>query len=365
MSLNGKATVVVITDRALWPCNSGNRLRIIGLLKTLKALGCRTILIASHSSNIGALGAIVDDLHLVDLAPFMGGDPAHFDCSPFVATLTAVLSREQPRAVVVEYLWLAPLLDHCQDFITRAVDAHDVFHERCASLTSLGLDPWVRCDMPGELALLAHADVVLTIQQRETDVLARLLPSTRVSYVPPLLELQGAGPSGTGQHRILVVGSRHTGNAGLIEFATHVWPEIRSRHPAAHLHVVGTIGKELRGCSSMTIDLQMESMADAYAQALIVVCPVSGGAGLKIKMVEALRYGRAVAATSVAADGLRAPAQPCWLEAPTVEALYEPVCRLLVDARLRAVLEGRARHYGEVEFGLVACTRHLSDALGI
>jgi glycosyltransferase involved in cell wall biosynthesis len=82
-------------------------------------------------------------------------------------------------------------------------------------------------------------------------------------------------------------------------------------------------------------------LTDYYRRAAIVVAPIRGGAGTKLKVLEALAYGKPLVATyeAVRGHGLRLGVD--YLPAETPAEFAEACARLLDDPTLRATL-GRA-----------------------
>jgi succinoglycan biosynthesis protein ExoO len=84
-----------------------------------------------------------------------------------------------------------------------------------------------------------------------------------------------------------------------------------------------------------------------YEAAAVVVCPMTVGTGLKIKMVEALRLGKAVVATSAAAEGFPVTENAAWITVPSLPACAEAVVTLLSDRAKRTTLEDLAFAFGQ------------------
>ena len=86
-------------------------------------------------------------------------------------------------------------------------------------------------------------------------------------------------------------------------------------------------------------------LTDYYRRAAVVVAPIRGGAGTKLKVLEALAYGKPLVATyeAVRGHGLRIGVD--YLPAETPAEFAEACARLLGDAKRRATLgqAGRER----------------------
>ena len=346
---------IVVTDRQLLPITSGNRLRILGVIAALRSLGWKVVLVGvAGVAPREQLRSLVDGFVCVDAAAFSGGDLARFDPRPFRRAVDRLARSLKPALVVAEYVWLAPALSRLPRFVRRIVDCHDLFHERTQRFAAAGLHPWARCTLDEELRRLSIGDVILATQEREAERLRDLLPHKRVACILTPIELPaGYAPTHSGRLVVLTVGANHPGNDAVLEFARNAWPRVVERVPAAILQVVGGISLSLAPLPGVENIGQVVDLRDHYTSAAVVVCPVTIGTGVKTKMLEALRFGKATVVTTAATEGMPRPARPTWLVATTLEQSADLVADLLGNPQQRAVLETAAFEFGE---------RHLAQA---
>src|SRR5439155_19744449 len=114
----------------------------------------------------------------------------------------------------------------------------------------------------------------------------------------------GRGYAPSGGAGVMFVGSWHDGNLGIRDFVDRSWPTIRAKLAQAELRVYGEICGRLEpgpGCRLLGVGA---ALSMAYPDAALVVCPITAGGGLKIKVIEALDHGRAVVATPLAVRGM-------------------------------------------------------------
>ena len=95
---------------------------------------------------------------------------------------------------------------------------------------------------------------------------------------------------------------------GLLHFIASCWPLISARVPAAELRIVGSGGWEseresMEATQGVKVVGAVADLAPEYARAAFCVVPIFEGSGTKIKVLEALMYGRAVVATEHSAYG--------------------------------------------------------------
>ena len=222
-----------------------------------------------------------------------------------------------------------------------------------------------------EIGYFHRAKSVAFVNADELDLVAAKLPDMDLfqfiaipAIVPTRLESYGVRPftstpetdfqrSGEGSDygsggersrpRILIASSRNPGNEANIDwFLEHVWPRIDST--GATLDLVGTISAHFEKKpipERWTVHGRMPSLSDFYAQTDVVALPVIKGAGVAIKTIEALQYGRPICATSHAFRGLGKPVQALFPKVDDAAAFAAELRRLLEDpaaAQQRLVL---------------------------
>jgi glycosyltransferase involved in cell wall biosynthesis len=375
--MNPKRTVVVVTDRRLFPTREGNRARIVELIRALRAEGFEIVLVARWMRGVRArylpdlygivrMRRLVDRLILVHGRYFFRGSPRGFECDPYRDGIRKALARHRAVAVIAEYLWMAPCLDVVPADVLKIVDTHDVMHLRQRIHRHEPKGIWVDCTREEETELLSSADVVMAIQDREQQLFREMMPNRAVICVPHVCDarsaVRGAGPQ---REVVVFVGSRIQANlVGIEAFIRTAWPRILAAHPGARLEIYGDVAERVRvrGPNVHTIGY-VAKLDDAYARATVVVNPVQLGTGLKIKTVEALARGRALVTTSCGADGLAAGVQQAFLVEDEMDRFGEAVQRLLRDPSFRATLESRALRFARQRFGAEAAVRELVAVL--
>lgn len=367
-----RPTVMIVTERLLFPAREGMRVRIVELIRGLRASGYSVALVARRPrewANIVRTRLLVDRLILVDAPGFSGGSPLGFDVAPFAAALDRAVAALRPRAVVAEYLWMAPCLDVVGSRALRCVDTIDLMHPRAAMYAGEGQGAWVTCSPEEESALLRRADVVIAIQRAELAEFRAMVPDRRVICVPHGLTVAPVQPTTVragSPEVVMFVGSVNQGNtAGLQWFLRECWPAVRAARPGAELRLYGDVVKRLPPSDMAGVQRigYVSSLRDAYTAAHVVINPVMLGTGLKIKTVEALAHGRAVVTTSVGAEGLEDAAGDTFLLEDGSGAFAAAVVRLLGDGTLRRSIERRGRALAEQRFSRRAALAEFHELL--
>jgi succinoglycan biosynthesis protein ExoO len=340
---------VLVTDRTLMPATRGNRVRIMGLIRCLRAAGWSIAVVGSDVGRLDEVGAEVDDLVIVRAAHSLnGGNPASFMVQPYRRAVAQIAAALRAEVVIAEYAWLAPALANLPGTVRRYVDCHDLLHERRRRFIAAGLDPWIDCSKQEERRLLRYADVLIAIQHRDATQLKRLLPDKRVVCLLPYIDLPpNFQPVSSDSFTVLAGGADHAGNKGICEFAGKPWQNIIDAIPQARLKVFGSIGAQLPITDGVEALGIVNDLYKQYQSVAVVVCPVAVGTGLKIKMIEALRFGKAIVATEAAAEGLPPATTQSWITVGSVTECAVAVATLLRNPSARKQLEKAAFAYGQ------------------
>lgn len=397
----GSAHWLVIAEEQFVPTDSGGRVESLNILRAVAAAGVRL-----HVIVPGLTGAAAEDAHraaiptaVLDVIPRRTGWRSHLSPSPYlfvsrplppglVVRLRA-LHRADPYTAVVAISFRVAHLAHA---IAEALDLpllvrpHNVeseyFRELSRSAPLLRKLPYLL-----EAWKLRRAEASVHASPRTTlfaDIsdddarLRQLRTSVPVVHVPPFLAPRPAQPvvrepgrENTLQfdNTVLFVGSLDNDNnaAGVRWFVQRCWPVLRSRIPAADLHVVGRrapadlVDEIERAGARVTVDAP--DVAPHLAHAAVFVNPVQRGAGVNIKMVEAMAAGLPVVTTSIGARGLH------WRDGEHLVVADDPaefgraVAALLDDAALRTRLAEAGRRFVELELDGVRQVNRLQELL--
>ena len=210
--------------------------------------------------------------------------------------------------------------------------------------------------MVRELNVYATADAVLTVSQKEADVINDFAGDRHLAHAVPLME-EVAQSSVTpalkpdARQGLLFVGNfRHAPNLeGLQYFCRHVLPRLDPRTRAAHpLIVVGNevderVSEAVAGLDHVRLVGWVPSLAPYLASARLSVIPLLHGAGTKTKLIQALMAGTPTVSTTIGVEGLAVEDGHHVLVADTPDAFAASIEQLVRDDDLwsRIATEGR------------------------
>jgi glycosyltransferase involved in cell wall biosynthesis len=259
-------------------------------------------------------------------------------------------------------------------------DLHFARMERQAELTGDARLGWAAQAMrKREVAIWRQVDLSLYPSREEADVVRAMAPDAAVGAVSPYAFSQfGAVPEGVvpegvvpeGAGIIFVGGFGHPPNIdAALWFAEAVFPAVRAAVPEAHLSIVGSNpSAEVRALAgegiSVRADVSDAELARIYAAARVSVVPLRCGAGVKLKVVEALREGVPLVTTSTGAQGL--PGIEALVPVTDDPAVFAAsvIARLTDDALWRSASASQVA-YAREAFSVDVMARALLGAFGL
>lgn len=396
--------ILVVTHLFPYPPSHGTELRIFKLLKGLRNDGYRVVLVLcaepGHKQHLNEIKQFVDAVDwvqpawrkklgrrlpglrrliwpklkplirrvwsprdipepadLFDVIPSTVGDERKKKAvvPPQLAVLVARLARKyKPICVIAEYIFLTDCFSMLTPGVLKIIDTIDVFSLRDKQVVQFGIedDPW-NCTAEEERAYLLRADAIIAIQEREARVLRELVPERKVLTVGLDFEIDNSTSSELGRSdTITVVASDSPLNVhGLNAFFADCWPLIKAAHPAARLHVVGTIGARVRiEDAAISYTLRSENLREVYRQSRVVINPTIAGTGLKAKSAEALSYGKPLVAWPLGIDGLDYRGDAPYVICESWEDFAAAVVRILQSETEAQALSERALEYAKDRF---------------
>jgi GT2 family glycosyltransferase len=189
-----------------------------------------------------------------------------------------------------------------------------------------------------ERALWRGVDVALYLSEEEADSVRAMTPGVAAhALVPYCFENFGATrPPPAGLEILFVAGFAHPPNEdAACWFVANVLPLVRTRVAAATLSIVGSnptahvralAGEAVRVMANVSDDV----LNQRYRNARVAVVPLRCGAGVKLKVVEALRDGVPLVTTPVGAQGLPGVAEVACV-CGDAASFADAVCTLLLD----------------------------------
>ncbi|ABY29237.1 glycosyltransferase [Methylorubrum extorquens] len=260
-------------------------------------------------------------------------------CPDEVGNFVAWYGSAYPEtgAVLVNYVFLSRALERVPPGVLRLIDTHDRFAGRQTQYRPFRAEPnFFYTDAAGEAAGLARADIVLAIQAAEAGYFASLTDS-RVLLLPPHFPAQRPFAVPERVARIGFLGHGNDPNLFSIGRFIRAWRDGWTPD-RPELVIAGEICRSLPGVEGPGVRLlgYLDRLEDFYAQADLVVAPMLMGSGLKMKVGEALSFGRPVIGTEIGLEGFE-PVEPAH-RCRDAEAVKAAVLAVAADAEALARL---------------------------
>ena len=210
-----------------------------------------------------------------------------------------------------------------------------------------------------ERRVIGTMDAVVVFSDRDKTALAPIAGKTPIvrigigTHVPrfPLEPLGAAGPP-----RLVFIGNfMHPPNVdAAMRLVDRIFPAVRTRIPGSMLRIVGAYPPpELlaRGRDGIEVTGRVPDVAPWLNAAALVVVPLRLGGGMRVKVVEALAYGKAVVASPRALEGLNVTDGVEVAVADSDDQFVSRILTLLESPDARGALARKAREWAVANLG--------------
>lgn len=162
-----------------------------------------------------------------------------------------------------------------------------------------------------ENKLIDRVDLVLTTSERERVLISKKHRNKNIRVVPNGVDCNSIRPLPMvdGSELLFVGILDYLPNIdAVVFFAEEVLPRLRQKHPELKFRVIGRNPvpriSELNGREGLEITGEVDDLEPYYRRSSICVVPLRAGSGTRLKILEAMAYGRPVVSTSLGCEGL-------------------------------------------------------------
>jgi hypothetical protein len=247
--------------------------------------------------------------------------------------ITELHQRHNFDAAIAQYVFMSRSLLPFGSSVRKIIDTHEVFALGSTFETGLNTRVWFRTPPEEELKGLQRADVVLAIQEHD----ARALCSAGVRRVDifghpvEITENSNQDAALSSGKLLFVAGGHRFDVAGLNWFTEEVFPRLSSWLRPENIIIAGGIRDVLTKKPPFKFLGRVPDLEPVYRNVRLVIAPLHDGTGLKIKVVEALGYGKALVATSFAARGVENGAGQALTITDTPEGFASAIKLVMTD----------------------------------
>jgi O-antigen biosynthesis protein len=216
------------------------------------------------------------------------------------------------------------------------------------------------------------ADAALYLSEEEAESVRAMAPCVAAhALVPYSFESFGTiRPAPVAPEILFVAGFAHPPNEdAACWFVANVLPLVRERVPGARLSIVGSNPTaRVRGLDGEAVrvmaNVSDDALSEYYLNARVAVVPLRCGAGVKLKVVEALRDGVPLVTTPVGAQGLPGVADVAYV-CGDAASFAEAVCALLLHDALWRQRCAAQIAYARTRFSEAAFRQSLMQAMAL
>lgn len=236
-----------------------------------------------------------------------------------------LLQTTQPDLVIISYAYWDRLLPprllhrtrHCIDILDLLTLNIQMYEAVKSRLPQPPIDPGAVdagllqedffsrreiASFPEEFRVYDKYDCTIAISAREQAIVQQGTSHTQVALLPMTHEPvrrhnQYIGPA------LFAAGANPFNIQGYLYFARRVLPRILKSAPDFQLQVAGDCCASLAPAAGVQLSGFVADLGPIYQAARLAICPVFGGTGQQIKIVEAMANGLPVVALRAAAEG--------------------------------------------------------------
>lgn len=271
--------------------------------------------------------------------------------------LKALLSKQSYDAVILEGLFMAPYLDDIKAHnLPVYLRAHNVEHQiwdrqidqEKSALRKTILKIQNRRLRAYELEIARKVDGVIAITEVDAEWYRNHGDGTPVHVTPTGInpELYPNYPSKSPDVFHLGAMDWIPNVHGIEWFANKVWPEVLKRNSQVTFHLGGRDSEKLKlhnPAAGFFVEGKVDDASKFYQKHGVFVVPLLAGSGMRIKVLEAMAFGKAIVGTSVGVEGIPFENGVHGIIADNEVSFAKAVVELINKPELREELGNNAR----------------------
>ncbi|WP_037586389.1 glycosyltransferase [Stenoxybacter acetivorans] len=252
------------------------------------------------------------------------------------------------------------------------IDTHDYqtnFIKEDQEINKINMDIDLDCFRESEHKALNRADILLAINPLEAELFKQIVsPDKKVvtipAFIPPISQQVNFIYY---NYDILYVGSLLNFNiSGLQWFLNEILPKLLLLKKDIKIAIAGNISRtkdiDWNQYPNLAILGIVPDLAPLYHSSACCIAPILGGAGMKIKVIEALSYGKAIVATHKAVEGINYQNYPdSILVTNDPDKFANHIFSVISDRKTRLSVENQARELFQKEHSVSAIASILHD----
>lgn len=194
-----------------------------------------------------------------------------------------------------------------------------------------------------------RASRVVAMSEADALEMRKLVPNIHVNLVPNGVDIETFSPvrrEPPTSPTILYIGNfKWLQNREAVDvLLSSIWPKIKAEIPSARLLIVGRglAALKSRPDESITFDESVKDIRESYKSASVMLAPIRGPGGTRLKILEAMASGCPVVTTPVGIEGIDATPGKEVLVGHSVKELVQATVELLQNPSLQERLVQQA-----------------------
>jgi glycosyltransferase involved in cell wall biosynthesis len=254
-----------------------------------------------------------------------------------------IVQQNQYDYILISYVNWADLLKHINTNKVKTILTVEDFismnnYERNSGKYNLGKS------INEEIERINLFNKAICISKEEANFFERACKDVEFHHIPHFLENKFSEVKKDTD--IVFVGSDNPFNRdGMIWFFEYVMPHLSDIYK---IKIIGKVNEHLEKYKNRFKNIEfisyVENLDDIYSKSKISICPLQGGTGLKIKVVESLSYGVPVLCTKYGIVGMDSKYNGCIVVDEPQEFANE-VKNILEDEERYKNLQNEAQEY--------------------
>lgn len=389
------AKILALTSRLPYPPREGHQLRSWHMLRALAARHEVTLLSFVRDDDVpDATGPLRDTVARLEMFPVPSERSRAklgfallrgvLGSRPFVvekyasAEMRARISELLPQVdiVHVDMLPLAALVEATR--VPIVLNAHNVEHELLQRRIEIETRPLHRVFLRTqvarlkrfEMAVCQRASRILACSETDAKQLATLASRTPITVVPNGVDtdaIHASHDAPAHSDRMIFVGqmSWFPNRDGMEWFLAEILPRILRAKPNARFALVGkNAGLHVPAALSANVELLgfVDDLAPVMRDAAVYVVPLRAGSGTRLKVLEAMAFGKAMVTTSIGSEGITLQDGENAIYADDADSFAAAVVRVMNDRDLAVRLGANARAQAVAHYDWKAITSRMLPA---
>jgi glycosyltransferase involved in cell wall biosynthesis len=291
--------------------------------------------------------------------------------------VSACLREQPPDVIVSDFLFAFANVTHAR--VPLVYFAHNVEYLIWKRLCAIERRPWRRALLEIEWRKLRRCEyracrrarATIAVSDADRDRLHEGAPDATIVSIPTGVDVEYFRPRGTPQipGRLVFSGSMdwYPNEDAMTHFVNVILPIIRRTIPHVSLTIVGRnpspAVQALTRHEGVQVTGTVEDVRPYLDEAEVYVVPLRVGGGTRLKIFEALAMGKAVASTTIGAEGLDLASDQQIALADDPDAFAQRVIGLLRDAAWRSALGDEGRRLVETRYSWDVIARAFENHL--